>query len=392
MVTEFGRACKSEWLLDETATHLNHGTVGAIPKRVLLAQRKWQDTIETNPAHFMLRRLVPLVGASPEHLRSVATVLGAAGAGADSFGFTRNVTSAINAVLRSIAWREGDECIVFEHTYGAITIGAQHIVESKMGRVVIAAVENPHEQASWERALDSALSKRTRLVILDHITSGTAAVVNVAPLIARCHAHSIDGERVRVLVDGAHAPGAIHVDIAALGCDYYAANLHKWMWVPRSCGFLAVRPELNENVHASVLSWGFGTGLGAELDWEGTYDPTPMLTATEAIAMLNECGMQRVQAYNHAMAMYAYRALSNLAQQVYEANEASMGTMAAVFLPNRFGSTVEDAMRVRDHLWNQHAIEVHTASSRGRVLLRVSGQVYTTEADIDRLVSALQSA
>lgn len=386
LLPAFGRAMRTEWPLDPTLCYLNHGTVGAVPKRVIAAQRAWQDTMERNPAEFMLRRLVPLVGTSPECLTRTAAKRVAAflGAPAASFGFTRNVTSAINAVLRSLCFEPGDEVVVSSETYGAVTIGAQAITKSMGASVVVADIDNPYEASSWKHAVERTLSPRTRLVILEHVASGCAAVVDLAPLIALCHARGI-----RVLVDGAHAPGAIPVDIESLGCDYYAGNLHKWMWTPRSCGVLAVHPQHAGEVHAPILSWGYGNGLSHELDWEGTTDPTPALATEEALAMFTELSFEAVHAYNHGLAWRAYQRLAELAPQPYRASEDAIGTMASVFLAERFGSTTEDAKRVRDWLWHEHQIEMHVYAARNRLVGRISAQVYVDDEDIERLVKVL---
>jgi isopenicillin-N epimerase len=386
MSFDFGRGALAQWFLDPDFCHLNHGTVGATPKRVLAKQRAWQDRIERNPASFMLRDLVPLVGNASESLirTAAAEVAAFVGSSVNTFGFTRNVTSAINAVLRSMVFTSGDEVVVFTDTYGAVTIGVQVIVERAGGRVVLAHVENPHDTQAWHDALSGALTDRTRLVILDHITSGSAAVLDLPPLIAQCHERG-----AQVLIDGAHAPGAIALNITALNCDYYAGNLHKWMWTPRSCGFLAVRPDRAQDTHASILSWGYGTGLTHELDWEGTYDATPMLSTSEALAMFSELQFQRIRIYNHALAWHAYESLSALSPQPYRAHQASIGTMASFFLPEKFGSTLEDAKRVREWLWSKHSIELHTSAARSRVLARISAQVYVGEEDIKKLATAL---
>jgi isopenicillin-N epimerase len=381
---QFGRACIAEWPLDPNFLHLNHGTVGGVPRRILQRQRQWQDEIEANPAAFMLRRLVPLVGESKEVLIHAAAARVAAFLGAKHLGFTRNVTSAINAVLRSLAFQKGDEVVVFSDTYGAITIGTKAIVEPQRASVVVAPVNNPHATRDWQAALEQSLNQNTRLVILDHITSGSAAVLNLKPLIAQCHAAGAE-----VLVDGAHAPGAIAVDIDALGCDYYAGNLHKWMWTPRSCGFLAVRDKHASKIHAPILSWGYGKGFEHEFEWEGTYDPVPMLCTAEALAMFEELSFDRVRNYNHELAWRAYQSLSSLAPQPYSATKESTGTMAAFFLPERFGTSLDDAKRVRDWLWHEHATEVHTYAAHNRVAVRISAQLYIDDDHVAKLRASL---
>ena len=239
----FGHRMLEQWALDPEVTYLNHGTVGATPRRVLAAQQALRDEMERQPSRFMLRELVGHIGVVPQaptRMRgAAATVAGFLGAAADDVVFVDNATAGANAVLRSLELNAGDEILVTDHGYGAVT-HASHYAARRAGATV-RAVELPFpvaEPMQIANTIDAAIGPATRLLIVDHVTSGSALVLPVADMAARCRARG-----VAVLVDGAHAPGALDLDIGALGADWYTANLHKWAWAPRSCGILWASPE-----------------------------------------------------------------------------------------------------------------------------------------------------
>jgi isopenicillin-N epimerase len=233
-------------------------------------------------------------------------------------------------------------------------------------------------------AIVGAIGERTRLAVVDHITSESAIVLPIQEIVARCHERG-----VAVAVDGAHAPGALDLNLEAIGADWYVGNLHKWAYAPRSSGFLWARPERQEGLHPTVISWGLGRSFTAEFDWVGTRDPSPYLAAPAAIEFLRELGPDRVRAYNHALAWEAARLLSERWGNPLELQEEMVGTMATVPLPGRLGSTKEDAARLRDDLLNQDRIEIQLHAWRGRLWVRSSTQIYNDRSDVERLAEAI---
>jgi len=238
--------------------------------------------------------------------------------------------------------------------------------------------------AALLRALEDAITPKTRLAILDHITSPSAVLVPLVELAELCHRRGVP-----VLADGAHAPGAIALDIAALGVDWYTGNLHKWCWAPRSSALLWATPARQTELHPTTLSWGLGQGMIAEFDWVGTRDPTPHLSAPVAIEWLRELGVARVHAYNHELASYAARKLSADWGTTPPVTDSLLGAMACVQLPAAFGSTPEDATRLRDRLLFEDQIELHVQAFGGAIWVRVSAQIYNDVADIERLSRAI---
>jgi isopenicillin-N epimerase len=378
-----------EWMLDPTITYLNHGTVGAPPRRVLEAQQAIRDEIERQPSRALFRDISGLIGGpkpEPTRLRlaaaSVAAFLG--GEGRDVV-FVENATSGLNAVLRSFELAEGDELLVTDHTYGAI-VNAVTFAAGRRGarvRTVRLPYPVPNRQALADAVVDG-LSERSRLVVVDHISAESAIVMPVAEIAARCRARG-----VAVLVDGAHAPGSLPVDIPALGVDWYAGNLHKWAYAPRSCGFLWAARDRQADLHPTVISWGLGQGFTAEFDWVGTSDPSASLAAPHGIHFIEELGVDKVRRYNHDLAWAAGRLLASALGTDVGVDESMTASMITVPLPERAGATQADAWRLRDALLYEDRIEVQLHSWRSRLWLRVSAQIYNELADVARLVAAL---
>ncbi len=387
-----GHTALAEWPLDPDVLYLNHGTVGVAPRHVLAAQQEIRDSIERGPSQFLLRRLSAEVGVGARGpvgrplLREAAdAVAGLVGGRGDDLAFVDNVTVAVTAVLRSVELAAGDEIVITDLAYGAVTIAATHRAREAGATVrVVRAPDPPFTPEAMIDAIAAALTPRTKLAIVDHVSSESALLLPVAAIAARCHAAGVP-----VLVDGAHAPGAIALDIPSLGVDWYGANLHKWAWTPRSAGILWAVPERHRTLHAPVWSWGADTGFPIEFDWVGTRDPSTWLTAPIAIAFLREVGIEAVFTHNHALAWHAAQRLAARFDTELPAPESMIGTMATVALPAAAGSTREEAMRLRDALLFEDRIEVAVHAWRNRLWARVSAQVYVEEGDFERLADAV---
>jgi isopenicillin-N epimerase len=389
----FGRPMLDQWLLDPDVIYLNHGTVGATPRRVLAKQQAIRDEIERRPSQFLLRELtgvapVGMPRSEPPLLRAAAAeVAPFVGAKGEDFMFVENATTGVNAVLRSLDLREGDEMLITDHVYGAVAKIAAFVTRPRGARV--RSIELPYPVPGPDAvvaAVLAAIGPRTRVLVVEHVTSESALVLPVREIASGCRAKG-----VRVLVDGAHAPGALPLDVSSLGVDWYSANLHKWAFTPRASGFLWVAPERREGLHPTVISWGLGQGLSAEFDLTGTRDPSPFLAAPEAIAFFRSLGVEAVRAYNHGLAWEAARHLSRRWGTKLGMEEEMVGTMATVQLPDRMGSTPEDAARLRDALLFEDRIEIQLHAWRDRLWVRVSAQVYNDARDIERLAAAVEA-
>ena len=386
----FGRPMLDHWLLDPDVLHLNHGTVGATPRCVLDEQARLRDEIERNPARFLLRELAGAQAGGAERARNrlreaaeeVAAFFGVRG---EDLMFTDNTTTAANAVLRSFDFRPDDEIVLFDHSYGALRKTAEYVARRAGAHVRIAEIPFPGTtEAGVLRALEGALTARTRLAILDHITAPSALLLPLAEMAALCRRRGI-----AVFGDGAHAPGAIPLDIGALGVDWYAGNLHKWGWAPRSSAILWVDRARQEGLHPTTISWGLDQGVAAEFDWVGTRDPTPYLAAPAALAFMKSLGVERVQRHNHELAWEAGQLLARRWGTELPAPETMVGTMVAVRVPEGAGSTFEAASRLRDALLFEEGIEVHLPVVGDALFVRVSAQIYNEISDVERLAEAV---
>lgn len=390
-MTTFGRGMLQAWALDPDITYLNHGTVGAPPRRVLAVQQQIRDEIERQPARFLLRDLSAIrVGqpsSAPGLLRQAADAVGAfLGVAGRDLVFVDNVTAAVNAVVGSLEFRAGDEILISKLAYGGVVRAVMYAARRAGATVTHVDVPFPvSSDAALVDAFAGALSARTRVVVVDHITAESASIMPVAQIAERARARG-----AMVLVDGAHAPGAIPVDVPALGVDFYAATLHKWAWTPRSCGILWVAEPHQRGLHPPVVSWGLDTGFTNEFDWVGTRDPTPFLAAPHALDYMRELGVPAVQAYNHALAWQAGQLLTTRWGTSVTTPESLIGTMVTVPLPERFGSTSAAAARLRDALLFEDRIEVQLHAWRGRLWTRVSAQIYNDLDDIARLAQAIE--
>jgi isopenicillin-N epimerase len=391
-MASFGRWMLEHWALDPSIVYLNHGTVGAPPRKVLAAQQAIRDAIERQPSRFLLRELAGLRGvaggAQPGALKlqaaadAVAAFLGARG---EDLVFVDNATTGTNAVLRSLPLERDDEILITDQAYGAVANVAAFVARERGALVRTVTVPYPvFDPGALVEEFERAVSPRTRVAVFDHIVSATGIVLPVAEIAARCRARD-----VRVLVDGAHAPGQIALDLPSLGVDWYTANLHKWAHAPRSCGVLWAAPDRQAGLHPPVVSWGLDQGFHSEFDWVGTRDPSPWLAAPEGIAFLKELGVAAVRAYNHGLAWDAARLLGDRWGTTFGVPEAHVPSMVTVPAPERFGATRDDATRLRDALLFEDEIEVHAHAAYGRVWIRVSAQVYNDRSDVERLAEAV---
>jgi isopenicillin-N epimerase len=385
----FGRSMLEHFSLDPDVTYLNHGTVGAPPTRVLRVQQALRDEMERQPSRFVLRELhghQPAPWRRESRLReAVGRVAPFLGARPEDLVFVPNVTTGLNAVLRSVPLGPGDEVVISDLGYGAVALAAGVVTRDRGAGVRI--VELPHPLRDAGDVVDAfvrALTPRTKLVVVDHITAQTALVLPVAAIVDECHARGVP-----VLVDGAHAPGSIPVDIPAIGADWYSANLHKWAHAPRSCGILWAREEHQATLHHPVVSWGAGGGFHAEFEYQATNDPTSYLAAPEGIAILAEWNFDAVVAYMHGLAREAGRMLTDAWGTALTAPQDMNAAMVTVPLPAAAGATADDAARVRLALLVEDRIEVQLHAWRGRLWTRVSAQVYNDHADITRLADAV---
>jgi len=382
----------SAWGLDPRVVMLNHGSFGACPRAVLEAQQRLRRQMEREPVRFFLREMQPLLDASR---RTLAELLGA---DFRNLVFVRNATSAVNAVLRSLRFSPGDELLLTDHAYNACR-NVVHFVAGRTGaQVVTAPVPFPVESEDQVvEAIIARVGERTRLAMLDHITSPTAVIFPIERLV-----RELDRLGVDTLVDGAHAPGMVPLEIERIGAAYYTGNCHKWLCAPKGAGFLYARPDRQAELQPPVISHGFNTDwpgrprLHVDFDWTGTDDPTPSLCVGEAIRFLSSLtgdGLEGLMRRNHQLAVEGRRVLCETLALAAPCPEAMLGSMAAVCLPDAAGAATPphliDPLQTR--LLEKVGIEVPVFGwpAPPRRLLRISAQAYNNLAQYERLADAL---
>lgn len=372
----FGQAVRHYWTLDPSAAHLNHGSFGATPKPVLAAQDAIRQEMEGAIGDFFVSQLATRLRQGAEH---IAPYLGAA---AEDLVFLDNATTGMQAVIGSLDLTAGDEILITDQTYGAVRNIARHYTARVGARLIEVAL--PFPIADDGRAILAAYTKglgpRTRLVVLDHVTSGTALVMPLEGMIAK--ARSIGA---MVLVDGAHAPGQIDLDLRKLDADFYTGNFHKWFMAPKGAAFLWTRRELQKVLHPPVISHGYGAGYVAEFDWTGTRDPSAYLSVAAALAFRERFGDGSVKARNRALAAEAGQRLAKAWKTRIGGPAISGASMCMIELPIRSGNPLE----LRLKLWRDHRIDVPINALAGGLWVRISAQIYNEMADYDRLAKAV---
>jgi isopenicillin-N epimerase len=380
------------WPLDPRIVFLNHGSFGACPAEVLRHQSALRDELEAEPVRFLSREI-------DDRLQAAREALGAfLGADADDLAFVSNATSGVNAVLRSLALRPGDELLTTDHAYGACRNTLEFVAAGAGARVVVASI--PFPTAGPDQVVAAVLDRvtpRTRLALLDHVTSPTALLLPIERLVAGLSARGVD-----VLVDGAHAPGMVPLDLGALGAAYYAGNCHKWLCAPKGSAFLWVRRDLQRPVRPLTISHGATASrpgrsrFRMEFDWTGTDDPTAWLTVPRAIEYLGSLlpgGWPELMARNRALALEARRLIARAAGTEPPCPDDMVGSLACVMLPDGQSSGIAwrrpDPLQQR--LFDRWHVEVPVISwpAPPRRLLRISAQLYNDRRDVATLASAL---
>jgi isopenicillin-N epimerase len=373
----------AQWTLDPAVAYLNHGSFGACPIAVLAEQAELRAEMEREPFDF-------LKGALPGRLDAARNEVAAfLGADAADLAFVPNATAGVNAVLRSLEFAPSDEILVTSHTYAACRKTVDFVARRSGARVVIAALPFPcPDEESVVEAVLRAASDRTRVALIDHVTSPTALVLPLHRLVGELAARGID-----TLVDGAHAPGMVPIALSELGAAYYTGNAHKWLCAPKGAAFLHVRRDRQAGVHPNVISHGYTAGFHAEFDWTGTLDPTPWLcipAALRHIGGLLPGGWPEVMRANHELALRARDALLDRFAQRAPAPDGMIGSMAAIPLPLDAGAPGVDTEALHDWL-RTRGIEAWL-HPHPVPLVRVSAQLYNHVDQFRHLAVLLEEA
>lgn len=382
------------WRLDPDVSFLNHGSFGACPAAVVERQAELRVELEREPVDFLVRRL-------PERLAGVRALLGPfLGSEPDDLAFVPNATTGVNAVLGSLELTPGDELLTTTHVYPGCRNALAHVCTRTGARLVVAEVPFPlGGEEDVVAPVLAAVSSRTRLALLDHVTSPTALVFPIARLVAALRERGVE-----TLVDGAHAPGMVPVELDRLGAGWYTGNAHKWLCAPKGAAFLHVRKDLQTRARPAVTSLGYSevaspARFRAEFDWTGTCDPTPWLTipaALDALGSLLPGGWSEVMRRNSALALEARDALEGTLRISPAAPAEMIGAMASIPLPKATPGSVAARLGPQGlGGWlRERGVEawLYPWPSPGGMLVRVSAQLYNAKAEYKRLGALLAEA
>lgn len=382
----------SNFVLSKDVVFLNHGSFGAAPKAVLDAQRALRERLEHNPMAFFIRDLEGLLDASRARLAAFV------GAAPTELAFVPNATTGVNTVLRSLRFAPGDELVTTNHEYNACKNALDAVAHDSGAKVVVARVPFPlSDPAEVLLAILAVVTPRTRLVLVDHVTSPTGLVIPLDAI-----AHELARRGIDVLVDGAHAPGMIPLDLHALGVPFYTANCHKWLCAPKGAAFLYVRDDRQKSVRPLNISHGANSPRTdrsrflVEFDWTGTSDPTPQLCIGDAIACLEAMvpgGIAEIMKRNRDLALEARTILAKALRVDPPAPDAMIGSMAALPLPDGkatvaaslYGDPLQEVLQKTWHI----EVPIVPWPAPPKRLVRVSAQLYDTRDEYVYLAEKL---
>ncbi|MGN6517245.1 MAG: aminotransferase class V-fold PLP-dependent enzyme [Rhizomicrobium sp.] len=379
--TPEGRAALDLFQLSPDLLHLNHGSYGAVPKIVRAEQDRRRAQIESNATGFFRDEL-------PGELRRLAG-LAAQRFGGDAQGwvFCENATQAVNSVLASFGLKPGDEIVTTSHAYGAV-MKAMAIWAQRFGAQVVRA-PLPLIVESEDVIVDAiarAFSDRTKLLIVDHITSATATVFPVRRIVTAAKKRGI-----AALVDGAHVPGHLPLDVEAIGADWYTGNAHKWLFAPKGCALLWTAAAQRDKTRPVVLSHGAPDGYTEAFDWIGTRDVTPWLCFEAAARFHDSLGGDALMARNRALAADAARALSTICGLQPSAPESLRGAMACLTL-RRSDADASAGVAFMRALRDCCGAIVPAYVFDRMLCVRISAQIYNDARDYARLAEAIPVA
>ena len=379
---------KDRFLLDPALRFLNHGSFGACPAEVMDVFQAWQREMEKNPVEFLGRRSATLLAQSRTALAKYV------GAQAADVIYVPNATTGVNMVARSLSLKAGDEILTTDHEYGACDNTWDFVCQRSGARYVRAVIALPFKSHEFVDRVWSAVTPRTRVIFLSHITSTTALIFPVAELCRRARAAGI-----LTLIDGAHAPGQISLDLAAIGADFYTGNCHKWLCAPKGSAFLHVQPEHQGLVDASVVSWGYSTDIAGHtgfdaylgstpmerrLQWQGTRDIAGFLSVPAAIEFQARHDWPSVRVRCHALVADTLQRIGRMTGLSPVCSDDDFAQMAVIPVP------AMDAAELKNRLFDDYRIEVPVTTHGGQTFIRLSLQAYNTQDDADALVEAVR--
>jgi isopenicillin-N epimerase len=369
---------KSAWKLDATVHHCNHGSFGSVPTVVQEAQRAIQDRVQLNPVRFFAREAMLEVQAARA---KVAAFLNQR---PEQIALVRNTTEAASTTMRGFPFKAGDEAIVLDHEYGAVIYAVQRAVEAAGGKLVEVPVPRLATDEEVVAIVKASFTPRTRLFVVDHVTSATARTFPIQALSDLCREHGI-----AIAVDASHTPGNFDLDLDKLDADFWFGNLHKWASAPLGCGVYRVAPRWQTIMRPLIVSWQDHEEYPLQWDMLGTVDLSPWLAAPTSIEFYEKIGWHRVRAANTARMRYGRDlVMAELGVGVDELREEEL-PLGVVPLHKMEGGR-DGCIAIQRKFAEVYKIEVPFTTACGQYFMRVSGQLYNTPSDYEALALAVR--
>lgn len=388
--------CGSEvWEIEPQITFLNHGSFGSCPRTVLEYQTQMRKRMERQPVQFFVRDLEKLL----DNARS--TLAKFIGADEEGLVFVPNATYGVNSVLRSLKFEPSDELLVTDNEYNACRNALNYAAQISNAQVVVAEV--PFPLKSPDQVVDTVvgrITQRTKLLLIDHITSQTGLIFPIERIINEAKQRA-----VAVLVDGAHAPGMIKLNLKEIGADFYTGNCHKWLCAPKGSAFLYVSKEWRGKIRPLAISHGANSPRTdrskylIEFDWTGTWDPSAYLSIPEAIRYVGSLmrgGWTEIMERNRNLAILAREHLCKELGIEEPAPRSMLGSLASLPLPDSNLKTRPTSPLYADPLqtllWENYKIEVPVIPwhQKPKRLIRISAQLYNSLPQYEFLARSLK--
>ena len=369
------------FLIDPKVTYLNHGSYGACPKSVFLDYQNFQNRLEKQPVQFMTKYFWEDLKITRDTLGDFIKCDG------DDILLFPNPTTAINNIIENLDIAEGDEILTTQHEYGALIRAWNRLSIRKNFSFIQQKIDLPF--GSKETFIDqfcAGINERTKIIFISHITSQTALIFPVEEI---CKIAKSKG--IITIIDGAHAPGHIDLDITQIGCDYYTGACHKWMCAPKGSSFLYVAKNFQNGMSPQIMSWGEkGDDPGPsqflmDFQWQGTKDMSAFLAIPSSIRFLQKNKWKEKSVISKNLISHlADRLKDILGTESLFKNKNWIGQMISHPLP------IDSPVNLKDILWNDFEIEVPIFEWKKRNIIRVSAHFYNDQKDMDHLIKALK--
>lgn len=365
------------YLLDEKVVFLNHGSFGACPKVVFERYQAWQLELERQPVEFLGRQHDTLI---KEALNSSGDYLGTSG---ENLVFVPNATTGLNMVARSLKLEAGDEILTTNHEYGALDLTWAYISrETSCAVIAMPLPDTFNDPDDVVEAIWKGVTENTKIIFMSHITSPTGLILPAEEICKRARQAGI-----MTIIDGAHVPGQLALNLDELGADFYSGNFHKWLSAPKGSAFVYISPEYHDMIDPLTISWGWdGDTFFERTRWQGTREIASFLTVPTAIQFQKDHNWQEIQNRCHDLAIETMHRICEVTGLDPFASPEFFGQMATAPLP-----VDTDLEKLKSYLYDNYCVEVPLTELEGRKFIRVSIQAYNTRKDADALITGLKA-